>query len=76
MTSRELAAFLEKRQKEGGALCFAIGGSHGLSQEVKDRAILRLSFSRMTFPHQLFRVMLAEQLYRAFSLSAGGRYHK
>ena len=76
LSSPGLAAFLQERQQAGGSLAFVIGGSFGLSQAVKDRAVLRLSVSPMTFPHQLFRVMLAEQLYRGFSIGAGGKYHK
>lgn len=56
--------------------CFIIGGSLGLSDDVKNRADYILSFSNMTFPHQLFRIMLLEQIYRAFKLINNEPYHK
>lgn len=55
---------------------FIIGGSMGLSDEVKKRADIKLSFSPMTFPHQLMRVMLCEQIYRAYTIINGEKYHK
>lgn len=77
-SSEELAAYLQKTAAEGGAgqVVFIIGGSHGLDDAVKSRANLNLSVSKMTFPHQLFRVMLLEQIYRAYQINGGGKYHK
>jgi len=77
MSSEELAAVLQKYAADGiSKISFVIGGSYGLHKTVKDRASLKLSMSPMTFPHHLARIMLLEQLYRAFSISSGGKYHK
>ena len=59
-----------------GRICFVIGGSYGISLKIKQRADLRLGMSEMTFPHHLARVMLAEQIYRAFKIIEGSKYHK
>lgn len=77
LSSEQLAAKLDALEVQGNsAISLAIGSSFGLDDAVKKAAVLRLSFSRMTFPHQLMRLMLCEQLYRACSISAGGKYHK
>ena len=76
-SSTELAEFFEKIPHEGKSeLVFLIGGSDGLDESVKARAALRLSMSPMTFPHHLARVMVAEQIYRAFQINLGSKYHK
>ncbi len=77
LSSEELAAFLEKKQVGGVShIQFIIGGSLGLSDAVLRRADYRLSFSKMTFPHQLMRVVLLEQIYRSFRIISGEPYHK
>lgn len=77
MSSPDLASTLDRLALNGCShTVFIIGGSWGLSDEVKQAATVRLSMSPMTFPHQLARVMLLEQLYRAGQISSGGKYHK
>ncbi len=76
LSSEQLAQSLEKMSNETGSICFIIGGSNGLSPEVKRSASLSLSFSKMTFPHQLMRVVLLEQVYRSFMINSGRSYHK
>ena len=76
LSSEELSAKLEEIAQISGTVDFIIGGSWGLSDALKARADFRLSMGRMTFPHQLFRVMLLEQIYRAFQISRGTKYHK
>ncbi len=76
-TSEEFADFLEEnRDFKGAKICFIIGGPLGLSQKVLDEANLVLSFSKMTFTHQLIRLLLLEQIYRAFEILKGSEYHK
>ena len=76
LDSVQLAEQMQKYGDTGRRVVFIIGGSLGLSPEVIARAQLKLSFSPMTFPHQLARVMLLEQAYRACKINAGERYHK
>ena len=76
LSSTELAQTLENAYQNTNHITFIIGGSLGLSDAVKTRSSLRLSFGRMTLPHQLMRVVLAEQIYRAFMINSGSAYHK
>ena len=76
-SSEELAEKMERLGIEGKSqVVFVIGGSLGLSEAVMRRADESLSFSRMTFPHQLMRVILLEQIYRSYRIIAGEPYHK
>lgn len=78
MDSIKFADFIENEMQEGFGrnLVFVIGGSNGLSKEVSQRSNYKLSFSKMTFPHQLMRVVLIEQIYRGFRIINGHPYHK
>ena len=77
LSSEELAAKLEELPNRGiSEVTFVIGDSDGMGEDVKAACDLRLSFSRMTFPHQLMRVILLEQIYRALSILNHGKYHK
>ena len=76
ISSEELSARIEDISMQSSTVDLVIGGSWGLSDKLKSRADLKLSMGKMTFPHQLCRVMLLEQLYRAFQISKGTKYHK
>lgn len=77
ISSEELSRKIENIGISGqNNIVFIIGSSFGLSEEIKKEANIRLSMSPMTFPHKLARIMLLEQIYRAFSISNGSKYHK
>ena len=76
LSSEELAQKLEQIGASHGSVCLVIGSSYGLSPEVKAAADLRLSVSKLTFPHQLMRVLLLETLYRSLGISKRTKYHK
>ena len=74
LNSNKLSNFIEKNISKN--ITFVIGGSYGLSDEVKERSNYKLSFSDLTFPHQLFRIILLEQIYRSFKIINNESYHK
>ena len=77
LSSEGLAKELQQRMTQGQSdFVFVIGGSNGLHQDVLNRSNYALSFSKMTFPHQMMRVVLIEQVYRAFKIMRGEAYHK
>ncbi len=76
ISSEELALKIDSFAMSSGRLAIVIGGSLGLSEEVKNRAAAKISFGRITLPHQLMRVVLLEQIYRAFKISNNEAYHK
>ena len=75
-TSEALAEVIGNARDRSGKLCFIIGSSYGLSPRVKQRADARISFSKLTFPHGLMRAILAEAVYRSFTIIKGKKYHK
>lgn len=77
LDSRELAKLIHSNMVNGiSEMSFIIGGSNGLSSEVRNKCNILLSFGKMTFPHQLFRLILSEQIYRAYTIINGTPYHK
>ena len=75
-SSPDFSHLLDNISMTSSSVCFIIGGSFGLSNEVKGLSNYKLSFGKMTLPHQLARVVLLEQVYRAFSISNNSKYHK
>lgn len=76
LNSLEFSKKIEELQIYNSSIVFIIGGSYGLHQQIKDRADYKLSFSKLTFPHQLFRIILLEQIYRAYKIIKNESYHK
>ena len=76
LTSLEFAKKIDNNFNSNKNLTFVIGGSYGLDEAVKSRSNYKLSFSNLTFPHQLFRVILLEQIYRAYKIKYNENYHK
>ena len=75
-SSEELAKKLEIASNQSGSIALIIGSSHGIAPEVKSACEMRLSVSKLTFPHQMMRVLLLEVLYRSFHILRGTKYHK
>lgn len=76
LSSLELSRKIDNIFIEYSTITFVIGGSYGISSRIKERSNMRLSFSKMTFPHGLFRIMLLEQIYRSFKINNNESYHK
>lgn len=75
-SSEQFAQKIDSCMQENSTISFVIGGSYGVSEKVRKEVNERISFSPMTFPHNLFRIMLLEQIYRAFTILNGKSYHK
>ncbi len=76
LSSIELSNLIDKIQIEYSDITFIIGGSYGIHKDIKEKANYHLSFSKLTFPHQLFRILLLEQIYRSFKILNNEKYHK
>lgn len=76
LSSLALAQHLDNIYMTNSNITFIIGGSYGLHDDIKNRSNFKLSFSKMTFPHQLFRIVLLEQIYRSFKINNNESYHK
>ncbi len=76
LTSPELANKIDKTLIENSNITFIIGGSYGIHDDIKNKANYKLSFSKLTYPHQLFRVLLLEQLFRSYKILNNEKYHK
>lgn len=76
ISSEQLATKLDETLTINSNITFVIGGSYGIDKSIKDRANYHLSFSTLTFPHQLFRVLLLEQIYRSYKINNNESYHK
>lgn len=76
LSSENFAQKIDKLMLENSTITFVVGGSYGVSEDVRKKANERISFSQMTFPHNMFRNMLLEQIYRAFTIINGKSYHK
>ena len=76
LSSEELANNIDNIFLNNSNITFIIGGSYGIHNDIKNKSNFKLSFSKMTFPHQLFRVILLEQIYRAFKINNNESYHK
>ena len=76
LSSIELSNLIDKIQIEYSDITFIIGGSYGIHKDIKEKANYHLSFSKLTFPHQLFRILLLEQIYRSYKILHNEKYHK
>lgn len=76
LSSIELSEKIDKTLIENSNITFLIGGSYGIHPSIKEKSNFKLSFSKMTFPHQLFRILLLEQLFRSYKILNNEKYHK